>query len=254
MSGIIPIGMATFQPVGRMGNFLFKAASTIGYAMRNGIGYSVPGQTNDPKWNPVYMPHLVSQHFQPHLPTIRIREGRDFAFHELPFQQSWRSRNILLDGYWQSERYFAEYREQVLRAFGFPWISMPGLVSVHVRRTDYLELKHKHPEVTAPWYEAQMGKFDGARFRFFSDDIAWCQQQFGGRADVEFSVGRSEVQDLIDMSCCEHHICSASTFAWWGAWLNRNAGKRIIMPKQWFMPGHGGLDTKDIVPSNWERA
>jgi len=25
------------------------------------------------------------------------------------------------------------------------------------------------------------------------------------------------------------------------------------MPKLWFVPGWGGLDTKDIVPPEWER-
>jgi len=55
------------------------------------------------------------------------------------------------------------------------------------------------------------------------------------------------------MSCCEHHICSASTFSWWGAWLSQNPNKKVIMPKLWFIPGWGGHDVKDVVPPEWIR-
>lgn len=248
-----PIGMVTFEPVGRMGNFLFKTASTIGYALKHGMPFTVPSSTKDPKWNPIYLQHLASHKFNPALPVTRIKEGRNFSYHELPFQDSWRQRNIVLDGYWQSELYFKEYAREVHNFFGYPWHPKRGVVSVHVRRTDYLELTQKHPPVTKEWYEEQMGRFPGFTFQFFSDDIEWCRQTFGHRSDVCFSVGKTEERDLVDMSGCEHHICSASTFSWWGAWLNRNPNKHVFIPKQWFQPGHGGLDTKDIVPPEWNK-
>ena len=43
------------------------------------------------------------------------------------------------------------------------------------RRGDYLELRQKHPEVTVEWYEKAMSMFPDCKFKFFSDDIAWCQ-------------------------------------------------------------------------------
>jgi hypothetical protein len=98
-----------------------------------------------------------------------------------------------------------------------------------------------------------MNKFPGYHFIFFSDDIPWCIQTFGHRKDVTFSAGRKEMEDLQYMSTCEHHVCSASTFSWWGMWLNRNPNKRVIFPKLWFTPNWGGLDTKDIVPEWCEK-
>ena len=95
--------------------------------------------------------------------------------------------------------------------------------------------------------------FPGARFVFFSDDIDWCKQEFGQREDCSFSEGHDEVHDLVHMSCCEHHVCSASTFSWWGMWLNRNPEKRVIFPKNWFQPGYGKTDVKDIVPEWCEK-
>lgn len=236
---------------GRMGNFLFQAAAAMAYAWKHKLEFTVPNTTKNPKWNPIYLQHLVNRKWDSHLPEIKIDE-KGFPYQELPFQEDWRQKNIILDGYWQSEKYFAEYREQVLQAFGYPWELLRGFVSVHVRRGDYLVLKEKHPPVPVSWLENAMSHFPGYHFIFFSDDIAWCKATFGHRKDVTFSTGRTEEQDLIYMSTCEHHVCSASTFSWWGAWLNRNLQKRVIIPARWFMPGRPE-DTRDIVPPEWQK-
>jgi len=111
----------------------------------------------------------------------------------------------------------------------------------------------KHPPVTKEWYERAMEQFPGAEFLFFSDDIEWCKTTFGARSDCRFSEGLDEESDLEKMSGCEHHICSASTFSWWGAWLNQNVEKQVIMPAHWITSGWANLDTSDIVPPEWER-
>jgi hypothetical protein len=235
-----------------MGNFLFQVATAMAYAWKHNLEFTVPNTTQDPHSNPIYLQHLVNPRWDSRLAPVKVTEyGHNYQV--IPFQEAWRSRNIILDGYWQSERYFAEYRDRLLEAFKYPWESWKGVVSFHVRRGDYLRLQRKHPPVTVNWMEKAMSKFPGYHFLFFSDDLVWCNQAFGGRKDVTISTRRSEEQDLIRMSWCEHHICSASTFAWWGAWLNRNPNKRIIIPNWWFTPGYCGLNTSDIVPPSWER-
>jgi hypothetical protein len=237
---------------GRMGNFLFQAATAMAYAWKHGVEYSLPNTTQDPVNNPIYLQHLVNPRFNKHLRTVVVKEQRH-GYQELKFDPSWRAGNIQLDGYWQSEKYFLNYREQILKAFAFPWRQVKGWVSFHVRRGDYLTLTRKHPPVSLEWMEKAMKLFPGYRFRFFSDDLVWCKSAFDRRPECDFSKCTGEVQDLIQMSWCEHHICSASTFSWWGAWLNQNPSKRVVMPAWWFTPGYQGLDTKDIVPANWER-
>lgn len=241
-----------------MGNFLFQAACAAAYAWQHKLEFTVPNSTNSPKWNPIYLQHLVDPKWNSGLPEILIQEGKHFNFRLLPFEEGWRDKNIVLDGYWQTERYFRQYRRQLLEAFNFPWMSLREWVSVHVRRGDYLTIQkdgvYKHPPVSKEWILEQMAKFPGSLFKFFSDDIGWCKKEFGSRPDVAFAQGENEVDDLTQMSWCENHICSASTFSWWGAYLNQNPYKRVIMPKHWLSPGWGGLDTSDIVPKEWERA
>jgi hypothetical protein len=259
--------IATFKPVGRLGNFLFEAASALAYAAENGLDWSVPQATNDAQWNPIYLRHLIHPRLTDPARAAIVRE-KTFAWHKREFRPDWAEGHlVVLEGYWQTERYFKRLRDRLLKAFGYPWKPVGGLVSVHVRRGDYLTIKRngmlKHPPVTAEWYRAQMAKFPGAGFVFFSDDINWCRTEFAADKNVQFgpdvvwglnSSWKAEELDLIAGSWCEHQICSASTFSWWQAWLNRNPRKRVIMPEHWITPGWSDLDMRDVVPKEWERA
>lgn len=242
--------MVSFPAVGRMGNFLFECATALSYALKHNLDFTVPNKTTDIFWSPIYLNHLIRNDFNPNLETIDLWEN-GHQYQELPFEESWRDKNIIIQGYRQSEKYFVEHRKEILYVFDLPYEKKNGVVSVHVRRGDYLHLAMKHPLVTKEWYQEAMAQFFGYKFKFFSDDIKWCKENFGGDADIEFSTNVNEQQDLIEMSCCEHNINSSSTFSWWGAWLNRNDEKIIITPKDWFVPGWMDMDVSDIVPSNW---
>lgn len=240
--------MVSFRAAGRMGNFLFEAASSYGYARRHNLEWSVPNWTTHNFWSPLYLQHLVHPNYS-RREDILINEN-GMPYQEIPFREEWRDMNIVLNGFWQSEKYFSEYRDEILDLFAYPYEFKNGFVSVHVRRGDYLILTQKHPEVTAQWYEKAMSCFEGFTFIFYSDDINWCKQNFGNRDDCLFSEGKSIEQDLYEASWCEHNIISASTFGWWQAWLNRNKDKKIIIPEKFFCDGWQD-DCRDVVPDNW---
>lgn len=245
--------MVSFKPIGRLGNYLFELFATIAYVKKHGLEFSAPGITNDQLWNPIYFPNLINPKFDQGRADIIINEKILFKYDEIPFKEEWRDKQIVLRGYWQNPMYFEEYREEILKAFNLPSKINIDTVSVHVRRGDYLNLKEKHPEVTKEWYEEQMKLFPKHEFVFFSDDIQWCQQQFGGRIDCTFAIRNSELEDLILMSQCEHFINSASTFSWMGAWLSQSKDKRVIVPKRWMSESHSNQWTEEIVPKEWER-
>lgn len=242
--------MVTFMAQGRMGNFLFECATTIAYALDHDMDFTVPPKAADNFWNPVYLKHLVNPNYNPHLGFARVTEMRH-NYQDLLFDESFRKTNVLLVGYFQTEKYFKHRREEILKAFGYKWEWLPRTVSVHVRRGDYLIHTNKHPEVKEEWYEEAMSKFPYHHFIFFSDEIEWCRQAFADRTDCSFSTGKSIEEDLVLMSCCSNHINSSSTYSWWGAWLNQNPDKIIITPKLWFTPGWDNCNVDDIIPENW---
>lgn len=239
--------MIGYLPMGRMGNGLFQAAAAIALALRNDVEYAMPTTTSSAIWSPVYLNHLRNENWIEGRADIKIVE-KHFHYAPLPYKKEWDGLQVLLQGYFQSEKFFLDFKKEVIDLFAFPWMLRKDFVSVHIRRTDFVTLKEKHPEVKDEWYDEAMSKFNGKKFLFFSDEIGYCKSTWGHRSDCFFSEGNTIEEDMIGMSGCEHNICSASTYAWWAMYLNRNPDKQVIFPKLWFTPNWNGDDTKDLLP------
>ncbi len=248
--------MVGFRNMGRMGNFLFEAATALAYSLKHGLDFTVPEKTNDPYWNPLYFSHLVNPNYNPNLAQIVLRE-KGHQYNEIPFAESWRNKNIILEGYFQSELYFKDYRPEILKAFDLPWHPHND-ISIHVRRGDYLKYPHKHPVVPREYYVEALKIFWLLGYKeayVFSDDIKWCKEFFPALKIgfvFHYSEGKTEMEDLIGISnCAGGHINSSSTFSWWSSWLDQNPKKVIVTPELWFVRGHGGLDVSTIIPESW---
>lgn len=222
---------------GRMGNNMFQIGAAIGYGLKHNIPYIIC---------PLIKKNTLSSG------QFKFIKEIGHGFQELPYYAQWRNKIIVLDGYFQSEKYFSHCREAIIKELGFKWEPKPSWVAIHVRRGDYLLYPDKHPVVTVEYCEKAMAHFSElgyTSFMVFSDDIPWCQEAFAGLPyTFAYSIGRDEREDLELMSGCAHQICSNSTYAWWGYWLNQNPDKIGIMPKVWFGPGNSHLETKDIYP------
>jgi len=239
--------MVSTRRFGRLGNELFQYAAVIGYAEKNGIEFSIPRKTNDPVWNPVHFANLYNPNWIEGKEDVLLNEiwNHERHYQEIPFLEEWKGKQIVLNGYWQSYKYYDFCRD---KTFGFRWEMNKGVCGIHVRRGDYLLYPTKHPVVTVEYLrqgiEIMVSKKGIKRFKFFSDDIAWCigcgVNILFPDCEFEYSVGKNEMEDLIDMSCCEHQIISNSTMSWWAAELNQNKHKVCIIPSRinWFGPGN----------------
>ncbi len=164
-----------------------------------------------------------------------------------------------LVGYWQSEKYFStpEVIRQIQETFGkrpqeimhdsVSWSTLQQIecsesVSIHVRRTDYLDEEHIkiHNLCSEQYYKNAISmvrqKYPNAVFFIFTDDKEWCKEHFKGHnfINVELQEGEnSDVADLLLMSRCKHHIIANSSFSWWSAWLNDSPEKMVIAPEKW---------------------
>lgn len=181
--------------------------------------------------------------------------------------------NLYLEGYWQSEKYFADIGDIIRNDFSFKecsagrnleiaqLIEKSESVAVHVRRGDYITDKAAIEILGAcssQYYNAAMDMMiediSNPHFFIFSDDIAWAKHNLSAAPDISFvsnEAGSNEYDDLRLMSLCKHIIIANSSFSWWGAWLNRNPGKKVIAPARWFeAPDY---DTRDLCPESWQR-
>ena len=174
----------------------------------------------------------------------------------------------LFEGYFQTEKYFADIAETVREAFQFRNLKKDAMlkayeaqihscqsVSVHIRRGDYLDPKYStlYKDICTEEYydkaiEYMQKKYPDAVFFLFSNDIAWVKAHYQGPAfvAVEGADEDSGYRDMYLMSQCRHNIMANSSFSWWGAWLNANPDKCVIAPSRWL----NGRDCKDIY-SDW---
>lgn len=240
---------------GGIGNQLFQMAASIGYSVKHNVPYYIPSKTeDDTKWKR-HLSHLDTWDSPDKFLSFKtIKENNDQSFTDIPFQEGV---NICLDGYWQSSKYFDHCIPKVLSAFNFTYKKNSGVVAIHIRRGDYLQLPDHHPAVTkAHVYMAVRYFYDlGYRdFKFFSDDIKWCMdsgiRQAHPKCTFSFSVSNSVVQDLEGISCCEHLIGSNSSFSLWGYLLNQNEKKMCVFPKTWYGPALSHLDQNAMYPEN----
>lgn len=174
--------------------------------------------------------------------------------------------NIVLQGYFQTEKYFKHIEDEIRKDFSFnndvlepckemiKDVEMP--VALHVRRTDYVTNSANHPPCTLEYYEEALKHFDDDRnVIVFSDDPSWCNEQ-DLFSDDRFMISENEDNriDLCLMSLCNDFIIANSTYSWWGAWLSANKEKKVIAPVQWFGTGYTkDHNTSDLIPNGWTR-
>jgi hypothetical protein len=182
--------------------------------------------------------------------------------------------NKYIDGYFQTEKYFSNSRDIILKQFVLKEeiseyskdvkkqiANAKVSVSLHIRRGDYLNSVNAniHGVCDLDYYKKAVSvlntKLDEANYFIFSDDIAWVKEHL--KLDNGFYIDSKEKriphEDIYLMSLCDHNIIANSSFSWWGAWLNQNNEKLVIAPNRWFADEKMEINAKNIVSENWEK-
>ena len=271
MSGLkkTMIGFNNLGKLGRLGNQMFQYASLRGIAANNNYNWIMPPPSEDVagfnEWGdhqllyPFVFENLSNLNIQyvcGKRPTVK---ESSFCFDEELFNNcpKW----VNLEGYFQSEKYFKHIEDEIREQFTLkPQYIRPSRsmmnnveepVSLHVRRTDYIQLKNNHNNLGLDYYEDALSYFDNDRtVIIFSDDAEWCKEQ-SLFEDDRFLVAEGNINyvDLCLMTMCSSHIIANSSFSWWGAWLAKS--QKVIAPKNWFGPDNQHLDTKDLYCPDW---
>jgi Glycosyl transferase family 11 len=215
---------------------------------------------------------LTEKRFERLLPKYRRSVFKEPFYHfDVNFFKSRHS--VFLKGGWQSFKYFNKYSTEIAAALQLKKSivsnvvkteaanSNEGVVSVHVRRGDYLRkpiILEWHGIMDKEYYAAafeQIAKKTSIKkVLYFSDEPDWVARELLPLMPGEIvsnTIAATQYEDFYLMQHCSHNIVANSSFSWWAAYLNPNPDKIVIAPKRWF--NKAPYDTKDLIPENWIR-
>jgi hypothetical protein len=255
---------------GGLGNMLFQIAATKSIAIDNNTDCSFPNLESHIQYlnsEKTYNPRLnYGGEYMSLLKNLNVLKPTTNKLVTYPFnyiQSPSFSEDVIIDGFFQSEKYFSHNRTEILN-FIKPTPEIISIIndkygnvlkrkctSIHVRRGDYVRHPNHHPVQTLEYYNGAINtlKDKTETFIVFSDDIEWCKINLNFD-NVIYIEGEKDYIELYLMSLCDNNITSNSSFSWWGAWLNENENKTVIGPNKWFGPAINH-DTSDIIPETW---
>jgi hypothetical protein len=258
---------------GRFGNQIFQFAGLFGISRKIGYQLVIPennliGKNKNYNGSDFIEKFDLYDCFKIDTNFLGIPTDIQRIYHEKTFHFDSNFFSILdnseIHGYFQSEKYFEHCKDELLSNLQFreeildiskellPYQNK-DLVSIHIRRGDYLNAPNYHPVVTKEYIDKSIdyiNKNGEYHFVIFSDDIDWCEYTWSNKNNFTFFKSNSQFIDFCAMSLCKHHIISNSSFSWWSSYLSKSENKIIIAPAKWFGNGFSHYNTDDLYTKN----
>jgi len=259
--------MITFNKIGNyglFGNQMFQYATLYSIAHTRKYEFGVPySNRSSDKWHDfclpdcfnnltakdctnIVQPYRAQEHnFCYNAGIFGIRDGTDIC------------------GYFQSEKYFVDYRNQLLKEFEFAEsikqkagdirnIARDKAISLHIRLGDYVQQQQNHPVCSIEYYKEALEHVpEDAMLFIFSDDVPQATEIFKDlNKKIVYPETNDKYIDMCLMTMCNYHIIANSSFSWWGAWLSES--KKVIAPSRWFGPApHMPKNWSDVYCKDW---
>lgn len=270
--------MITCNFLGELGNNLFQTAALIGLSHKYKIPFQLINNRNcyvSINDRPLELTEMFEYPFE-----FYKGDYSNFNHYKAPDTQGIFeytpinldiTKNNIIEGYFQSEMYFQDIKDDILNKFFTPKQSNINYItnkynsllnqnnlSIHIRvGGDRTLLQHSHKNVSIEYYTTAINKIleidpNIENYIIFSDNIEYCKEIFGDSDSIIYIENEKNYIDLFLMSMCNHNIIANSTFSWWAAYLNKNPNKTIIAPKsEWFGPSLHHFNLKDLFPKDW---
>jgi len=243
---------------GGLGNFMSQIAAGYSLALDKKVDFRIdPNRINSvhTHWKE-YMSNIFRK--------IKIVSGVKglslYRYDGLTYKHINVNDNVVIDGYFQSEKYYLKHKQAIIDLFKIDDVSLKYIqgkyghllnknsCAIHVRRGNFLKIS---------WYnKLEMGNYYNKaidiigrdkNFLIFSDDMVWCKNAFKD-INATFIEGEKDYIDMYLISMCQDVITANSTFSWWGAYLNTSKNSRIVTTATRFTRKHSN---KDLNPPNW---
>lgn len=179
--------------------------------------------------------------------------------------------DLYIEGYWQSERYFADIADVIrndlritppsdaLNLRTSNSIRDCSAVAVHVRFFDTPDIMGDNN--TTEYYYANalsimQARVPDAHYFLFSDDVVAARSSIN-LPDHKVTVishnpsDANAYADLWLMTQCKHFIIANSTFSWWGAWLSEHKDKIVIAPGFVIQGSKTAWGFDGLLPERW---
>ena len=180
------------------------------------------------------------------------------------------SNQIFLEGHFESEKYFYEYKDDLKKIFKVKNnllennnlymndIKNNNSVSICIRQNRYSEGRLKNNDKSLKFTKDTIDyihraityikkKIDNPMFFVWSNDFKNLREHFNEKeyVFVENSINKS-LNDFHLFNFSKHFIVGPTSFHWWGAWLNNNPNKICLRPKN-INPSNNN----DFWPNEW---
>ena len=169
-------------------------------------------------------------------------------------------KKIFLDGNFESEKYFINYRSNLLNEFRFNEISQfktnkyldiiskNNVVSITIRQNRYSERIYNSKSASSInkselfvnntidyvklGIQFFLNKIENPIFLIWSNDFTNLDQIFPDKKFIFVKNNTNKsITDFFLLTQCKYHIVGPSTFSWWAAWLSNFDDKICIRPK-----------------------
>jgi len=214
---------------------------------------------------------------------IEHKNNKKITFFNDKFLDRNYDKDLYIEGHFESEKYFYDYRNEIINQFDFKFkdyysknsfyneIVNSNSISICIRQNRFSEKLRKinaEDLKKSENYKIEQITYIKKAINFIKQKVSnpkfFVWSNYTDNLDEFFSSkdftiiknyqklekGRKQMLDLFLMSQCKHFIVIPSSFNWWGAYLSKNKDKIIIRPDD-----NNFKDFKtnnlDFWPSDW---
>ena len=178
-------------------------------------------------------------------------EKRPFRFQQELVHEPYK--DIYLEGYWQSEKYFLDFKDEIRKDFEIitpirnavkeELVDMrrgtENLVFIGIRRYQEWRTVWRGMVLGEDYYnkaiEIMESKLANPKFVVFTQQPEWAKTHIVTKSPIIYASpkdgNKASIEDMFLMRHCRHAIISNSTFYWWGAWLSEYNDGIVICPR-----------------------
>lgn len=177
-------------------------------------------------------------------------------------------KDINVYGYFQSEKYFKDYKDVIKREFQvkapvsdkdktlISQMQSCNSVAVSIRANKAPENPKFNDNIILGFFDKDYyfrgmeeitKRVDNPVFYIFADDLSIVKTEYDFPYPVIYVTPDDSATGIRLMTKCKHFVIANSTFSWWGVYLAENEDKIVVMPDRW---DRSGPSREDIYFGN----